>query len=74
METLAHALVERQVQRRKIGLLGSYSWGGQSVKKLKAVLEPLAKDCTMLDSSPEMKQALIEGTVPAIALLAKDLK
>ncbi len=74
IETLAHALVERGVQRRKIGLLGSYSWGGQSVKKLQAVLAPLAKDCTILESSPEMKQALIEGPRPAIALLAKDLK
>lgn len=74
METLAHALVERAVKGRKIGLLGSYSWGGQSVKKLRDVLAPLAKDCTILESSPEMKQALIDGPRPAISLLAQDLK
>lgn len=74
MESLAHALVERAVQRRRIGLLGSYSWGGQSVRKLREVLAPLAKDCTMLESSAEMKQALIDGSAGDIALLAKDLK
>lgn len=74
METLAHALVERAVKSRKIGLLGSYSWGGQSVKKLRDVLAPLAKDCTILESSPEMKQALIDAPRPAISLLAQDLK
>lgn len=74
METLAHALVERALKDRKIGLLGSYSWGGQSVKKLRDVLAPLAKDCTILESSPEMKQALIDGPRPAISLLAQDLK
>lgn len=74
METLAHALVERGVQRRKIGLLGSYSWGGQSVKKLRAVLDPIAKGCTMLESSPEMKQSRVEDTVADISHLAKDLR
>lgn len=74
MESLAHALVERAVQRRRIGLLGSYSWGGQSVRKLREVLAPLAKDCTMLESSSEMKQALIDGSAADISLLAKDLK
>ncbi|MDE6692257.1 MAG: FprA family A-type flavoprotein, partial [Muribaculaceae bacterium] len=74
MESLAHALVERGVQRRRIGLLGSYSWGGQSVRKLREVLAPLAKDCTMLESSAEMRQALIDGSAADISLLAKDLK
>ncbi|MDE6653643.1 MAG: FprA family A-type flavoprotein, partial [Muribaculaceae bacterium] len=74
MESLAHALVERGVQRRRIGLLGSYSWGGQSVRKLREVLAPLAKDCTMLESSAEMRQALIDGSVADISILAKDLK
>lgn len=74
MESLAHALVERGVQRRRIGLLGSYSWGGQSVRKLREVLAPLAKDCTMLESSAEMRQALIDGSAADISILAKDLK
>lgn len=69
--SLATALLARGIKNRVIGVAGSYSWGAQSVKKLKAMFE--GKPVTLIAPAPEMKQARKEEVSPVIDSLAAEL-
>lgn len=69
--SLATALLARGIKNRVIGVAGSYSWGAQSVKKLKAMFE--GKPVTLIAPAPEMKQARKEEVSPIIDSLAAEL-
>lgn len=55
--TLAQALLGRGIKDRALAVMGSFTWGGQAVRKLRALFE--GSGFALLDPSPEMKQALL---------------
>lgn len=69
--SLATALSARGIKNRIIGIAGSYSWGAQAVRKLRAVFSD--KPVTLIDPSPEMKQARKEPTVKPCDELAENM-
>ena len=54
--SLATAILARGVKNRIIGVAGSFSWGSQAVRKLRTLFQD--KPVTLLEPSPEMKQAI----------------
>ncbi len=69
MELLVSKLNHMGISNRKVGIFGSFSWAGASVKKLKEAIEKLEVD--LLDYSVEMKHGMKEDKYEACRELGR---
>lgn len=72
VESLLTAILERGIKNRAIGVAGSYTWGSQAIRKIASRLE--GKPVTLLQPTPQLKQALHMSTNDDIELLAANMK
>ena len=71
MELLVNKLIHMGISNRTMGIFGSFSWAGASVKKLKEAAEKLEVD--LIDFSVEMKHGLKDDKYEACRELGRQM-
>lgn len=71
VDYIARALVSRCVANRAVAVLGSYTWGGQAVRKLTAMLSDTKAE--IMEPAVEMRQAIMGDLAPKMDELARNL-
>lgn len=65
------ALEGRGFKNRRLAILGSFAWGGQAVRKIKARFEK--SEYTLIDPTAELKQAIMDPVRPMLDQIAQAL-
>lgn len=71
VDAVARALVSRGVSNRAVAVLGSFTWGGQAVRKLQAMFA--STGVTMVGPAVEMRQAIHQAQSENLIALAANM-